>query len=410
MIVDVKVPEVGESITEGVLVSWSVEEGDVVAADDPLFELETDKITLTVQAQEGGKVQILVEAGEKVTVGQVVAKIDTAGAGEAKEAALEPGKPAPDPNLDQLAPAVRRLVAEHGLDPAAITGTGRDGRLTKEDVLTHLQRAQQVARPPAATTPAEKPTAPKAPPARPPAAPKAPPADRSQTRRPMSSLRQRIAQRLVEAQHNAAMLTTFNEADMSAVMALRAEHRAAFEERHGVRLGFMSFFVKAAVDALGRAPVVNAQLDGDTIVENHYYDIGVAVATDAGLVVPVIRDADRLGFAELELAIADFAARARERRLELSELTGGTFTISNGGVYGSLLSTPILNPPQSAILGLHAIKRRPVVVEGDRVEVRPMMYLALSYDHRLVDGKEAVTFLKRIVECIERPERLLLEV
>lgn len=399
MIVDVKVPEVGESITEGVLVAWSVAEGDVVAVDDALFELETDKVTLSVQAKQAGRISLLVQEGEKVTVGQVVARIDTAAAGEPRQEPAAPAAPEPSPEQsgaggrsEQLSPAVRRLVQEHGLDPRGIPGSGRDGRITKEDVLRQLQK------------PAEQPVAPATSPAL-----RSPSPDRRQTRRRMSSLRQRIAQRLVQAQQSAAILTTFNEADMSEVMALRKQHRDVFEARHGVRLGFMSFFVKAAVDALQQVPGVNSQIEGDSVVENHFYDIGVAVGTDAGLVVPVIRDADRLGFAEIELAIADFARRARERRLELGDLSGGTFTISNGGVYGSMLSTPILNPPQSGILGLHGIKQRPVVVQ-DRIEARPMMYLALSYDHRLVDGREAVTFLKRVVECIEHPERLMLEV
>ena len=287
-------------------------------------------------------------------------------------------------------------MQEHGLDPRDIPGSGKDGRITKNDVLQRLER-RPVATPHSPTADAKV------------IVDAGPRPERAQVRRKMSTLRQRIATRLVQAQQTAAILTTFNEVDMTDVMALRKRHQEAFEKRHGVRLGFMSFFVKAAVDALALVPGVNSQLEGDTVVQNQFYDIGVAVGTDAGLVVPVIRDADRLSFAGIEQAIADFARRARDRKLELSDLSGGTFTISNGGVYGSLLSTPILNPPQSGILGLHGIKQRPVAVE-DRVEIRPMMYLALSYDHRLVDGQEAVTFLRRVVDCIEHPERLMLEV
>jgi 2-oxoglutarate dehydrogenase E2 component (dihydrolipoamide succinyltransferase) len=410
MIVEIKVPEVGESITEGVLVAWSAEDGQQVAMDDPLFELETDKITLTVQAVAAGRLSVGVPAGEKVRVGQVVGTIDTDAA--ATKAPQPPARPAPAEatpaeaapalgpadHAEALSPAVRRLVAEHQLDPGQISASGKGGRLTKEDVLRHLERG--------AAPPAEAPPAPAPAPA--PAAKPADGAGRQETRRPMSSLRQRIAERLVAAQHTAAMLTTFNEADMSQVIALRERHRDDFEKRHGVRLGFMSFFVRAALEALRELPVVNSRIDGESIVEPQYHDIGVAVATDFGLVVPVIRDADRLSFAEIERVIADFARRARDRKLELNELVGGTFTISNGGVYGSLLSTPILNPPQSGILGLHAIKKRPVVVD-DQIAIRPMMYLAMSYDHRLVDGRDAVTFLKKIVECIEHPERIWLD-
>ena len=409
MIVDVKVPEVGESITEGILAGWLKEDGELVQAGEALFELETDKITLTVEAQEEGRIALLVQEGATVGVGQVVARIDTAQEKPAGDPRSEQSEPAHHPRSEQepmppLSPAVRRLVQEHGLDPQAIPGSGKEGRLTKEDVLRFLeQRGQEQEK-----SPPDQPAPPPLP-ARP--APVTALPDRRQTREPMSSLRQRIAQRMVEAQQTAAILTTFNEVDMTEVMAWRVRHRDAFEKRHGVRLGFMSFFVKAALDALRLVPHLNAQIEGDSIVQNHYHDIGVAVGTDRGLVVPVLRDADRLGFAEIELAIADLASRAQARKLELSELTGGTFTISNGGVYGSLLSTPILNPPQSGILGLHGIKKRPVAVgDDDRIEVRPMMYLALSYDHRLVDGKEAVTFLRRIVECIERPERMMLEV
>jgi 2-oxoglutarate dehydrogenase E2 component (dihydrolipoamide succinyltransferase) len=439
MMMEIKVPVVGESITEGVLVSWYREAGQAVQVDDDLFELETDKVTMTVKAEVAGTLAIQVPAGSKVTIGQIVGAIEAQSAAgrvstlplptipDAKPApAPAPSTPAVDrggPPLSppagfaqaqaklaaqaELSPAVRRLVAEHGLEPGAIPASGPGGRLTKEDVVRFLETPAPAAPAPAAApapVPAPAPTA-----ARPPvpAAPRPPGA--RETRRPMSSLRHRIAERLVLAQQTAAILTTFNEVDLSRVLALRERHRAAFEKRHGVKLGLMSFFVKAAVDALKTVPALNSQIDGDEIVEHHVYDLGVAVSTEAGLVVPVIRDADRLGFGALELAIADQARRARERKLQLSDLQGGTFTISNGGVYGSLLSTPILNPPQSGILGMHGIKERPVVVDG-AIVARPMMYLALSYDHRLVDGEQAVRFLRRVVECIESPERIVLEV
>ncbi len=450
MSVEVTVPQVGESITEGILAEWVAKDGAAVAMDDPLFILETDKVTMTINAEIAGRLAISVAAGETVEVGQKVATIDPDAAGRApadkpekpkakkepvpvaKKAessasgGTEPGpappqqhQAAPEPapavprggppitapagmpqaraklaHPDDLSPAVRRLVAEHDLDPSRIEGSGRGGRLTKEDVLRHMEHSATPA--PPATTDARAP---------------APAASREerQTRRTMSTLRQRVAERLVQVQQTAAILTTFNEADMSRVMALRSQWRAEFRDRHGTDLGFMSFFVKAAVEALRTVPAANAFIDGAEIVENHFYDIGVAVSTERGLVVPVVRDADLLSFARLEAEIGDLAKRARERTLELSDLTGGVFTISNGGVFGSMMSTPILNPPQSAILGMHAIQKRAVVVE-DEIVIRPMMYLALSYDHRLIDGREAVTFLKRIKECIEDPERLLLEV
>jgi 2-oxoglutarate dehydrogenase E2 component (dihydrolipoamide succinyltransferase) len=442
MTAEVKVPVVGESVTEGVLVSWFKEEGEVVQADDALFELETDKITMTVAAEAAGRLSIRVAAGSKVAIGQVVGAIELSAVVapraapspvDAPRAAATPAAPPPPrvplgegpplsppaglpqvqaklaraaENLEELSPAVRRLVAERALDAAQIPGTGKGGRLTKEDVVHFLERTSGSA---AAASNGEAPVL--SPTRVPPVAPAPPLRDPKvrQTRTPMSSIRHRIAERLVIAQQTAAILTTFNEADLSGVMALRERYRDEFKKRHGVGLGFMSFFVKAAVDALTAVPVVNSQIQGDEIVENHFYDIGVAVGTERGLVVPVIRDADRLGFAEIEAAIADFSRRARDRTLTLNDLAGGSFTISNGGVYGSLLSTPILNPPQSGILGMHAIKRRPMVV-GEEIVIRPMMYLALSYDHRLVDGREAVAFLKRVVECIENPERIFLEV
>jgi len=304
-----------------------------------------------------------------------------------------------------LSPAVQRMVVEHCLDPGTIAASGRDGRLTKADVLRHLQAAP-------ATLPVEttRVAAPSAPPAAEPAGePPTPPVFERQTRQPLSPLRQRIAERLIEVQQQAAILTTFNEADLSRVIELRARWKDTFKERHGVGLGFMSFFVKASIDALRAVPPVNAYIDGDQLVTNHYYDIGIAVSTERGLVVPVLRNADHLTMADIELAIADLAERAQQRRLELSELMGAVFTISNGGVFGSMMSTPILNPPGSAILGMHAIIKRPVVVD-DEIVIRPMMYLALSYDHRVIDGRESVTFLKRIKDCLEEPNRMLLEV
>ncbi len=447
--VEIKVPEVGESITEGTLVEWLAEDGALVEVDDGLFELETDKITLTVTAEAAGRLSIGVEEGATVQIGQVVGTLQPADGEQAAAAApaetpAAPAReegPAPHPpagvpqaaakidgaQLDELSPAVRRLVVEHGLDPAAIEGTGKGGRLTKQDVLAAAQAevgglVDDVPAPtltgvpqaaPAAAAPAAAPAPPPSPEPQPARreAPAPPPADPGarQIRTRMSSLRQRIAERLLASQQQTATLTTFNEVDLGNMMALRKRHKEAFEARHGIKLGVMSFFVKAAVDALKTVPEVNASIDGDEIVRNQFYDISVAVSTDRGLLVPVIRDADRKSFAQIERDIADLARRAQQRKLELHELQGGVFTVSNGGVFGSLLSTPILNPPQSAILGMHGFKQRPVVI-GDQIVIRPMMYLALSYDHRLIDGREAVTFLRRIVDCIEEPERLILEV
>ena len=419
MAVEVKIPEVGESITEGFLAEWSQPDGSVVAVEDPLLVLETDKITMTVNAEHSGKLKIMVPEGETVEVGQVVATIDTDVAAAA--APTQESAPAPAPEAEKgaptvsaeppaqpadhsgLSPAVQRLVLEHQLDPATIEGTGKGGRILKGDVIRHLE-----ARPADTATPVSSEAPKAAEPERPRPQPVALP-DQRQTRRPMSRFRQRLAERLVEVQRTAAILTTFNEADMSRVMALRSEYKEEFKKKHEIGLGFMSFFVKATVDALKAVPAINAYIDGEEIVTNHYFDIGVAVSTDKGLVVPVVRDADRLTMAEIEMSIADLARRAQERRLELSDLTGAVFTISNGGVFGSLLSTPILNPPGSAILGMHTIQKRPVAV-GDEIAIRPMMYLAMSYDHRIIDGREAVTFLKRICECIEDPERMLLEI
>ncbi|MBW2732596.1 MAG: 2-oxoglutarate dehydrogenase complex dihydrolipoyllysine-residue succinyltransferase [Deltaproteobacteria bacterium] len=437
MIVEVKVPEVGESITEGVIVEWFKKSGEAVKKDEPLFELETDKITMQIESEVAGVLSIVMEQGD-VEIGQVVGSIDTAAtavvptatsapsAASASSATTPVTTPAAEAVADEptkpveklselatvpLSPAARHLVDEHAVDPRSIQGSGKDGRITKEDVLAALEEKRT-----SVYDPVEKPAAALSQEltlsAVEPAEPEGTQAlEVRESRKKMTSLRRRIAQRLVEVQQEAAILTTFNEADMSGVMALRKRYKQSFVDRHGVKLGMMSFFVKAAVEALKTVPAVNTRIDGDEIVTNHYYDIGVAVGTERGLVVPVLRGADRLGFAEIEAKIADFAVRARDRRLELSDLQGGCFTISNGGVYGSMLSTPILNPPQSGILGMHSIKKRPMVVgDDDRIEVRPMMYVALSYDHRLVDGLEAVTFLKRLVDCIEEPQRLLFEV
>ena len=416
MIVEIKVPEVGESITEGVLVEWLQEDGAVVTVDDPLFELETDKITLTVAAEQAGQLAMVAEADSTVQVGQVVGTLDTSAAGGANSAPAPEAAPEAEPDTDGLSPAVRRLVDEHGVDPAAVSGTGPGGRILKGDVLAYLETS---ATPPAPATATATATARATVSA---SASPPPPATamatgsvggERETRTRMSSLRRRLAQRLVEVQQEAAILTTFNEVDMTAVMALRSRFKEDFLARHGVKLGFMSFFVKAVVEALKAVPRVNARIDGDEIVTANYYDIGVAVSSDNGLVVPVVRGADQLSFAGVEQAIGSLAERARTKRLTLDDLRGGTFTISNGGIYGSLLSTPILNPPQSAILGMHGIKRRPVAVDAgadERLEIRPMMNLAVSYDHRLIDGSEAVTFLRRIVAGLEAPERLLLEV
>ena len=398
-LLEVKIPPMGESIASGILAKWHVKDGDIVKKDQPLFELETDKITSEGTAESAGKIAFKAAAGDEVKIGQVVATIDSAassspvgsppaGASAAATAAKS----------TEASPAVRRLAAETQIDPATVAGTGKGGRVTKGDMLT-------AAAPVAAS--ASEPKSP-APVAASPSEPKSAPGTR-QTRKKMTPLRAKIAQRLVSAQHEAAMLTTFNEVDMSAVMALRAKYQDDFVKKHGLKLGFMSFFVKAVVHALKEVPGVNAQIDGDAIVENHYYDIGVAVSTDKGLMVPVIKGCDTLGMAAVEAKIADAAKRARESKITLADLEGGVFTITNGGTFGSLLSTPIINPPQAAILGMHAINDRPVGVNG-QVVIRPMMYLALSYDHRLVDGKQAVTFLVKVKQAIEDPTRLVLGV
>jgi 2-oxoglutarate dehydrogenase E2 component (dihydrolipoamide succinyltransferase) len=428
MTTDIKVPTLGESVTEATVARWLKKVGDSVAMDDPLVELETDKVTLEVNAPAAGTLaEIAVEEGGNVAVGALLGRIGEGAAKGAAPAKPQPAAVAPSESkapapaakapaaaaasasasgnvavLDRSGPAVRKLVEENKLDPAKIPATGKDGRLTKGDVLTQLERGTA----PAAATAGAKPA-----PTQPqPAAPRPPrePGAREERVR-MTRLRRRIAERLKEAQNNAAMLTTFNEVDMTEVMALRERYRESFEKKHGVRLGFMSLFVKACIVALKEIPAVNAEIDGDDFIYKNHYDIGVAVGTEQGLVVPVVRDADRLGFAEIEKTIAELGRRARDGKLSLEDLSGGTFTISNGGIYGSLMSTPILNPPQSGILGMHKIEKRPMVM-GDRIEARPMMYLALSYDHRVVDGREAVTFLVRVKECIENPERMLLDV
>jgi 2-oxoglutarate dehydrogenase E2 component (dihydrolipoamide succinyltransferase) len=403
MATEIKVPTLGESVTEATVAQWLKKVGDTIAVDEPLVELETDKVTLEVNATTAGVLaEIRVAAGENVEVGAILGSIGEGGsavaaaAPAAKPAAkAEAPKPAPAPAsnkaADVLSPAVRKIVDDKQLDTSGLQGSGKDGRLTKGDVLAAS------AAPKAA--PAPKPVVPAGPRAK---------AEREERVR-MTRLRQRVAERLKEAQNTAAMLTTFNEVDMSAILALRNSYKDAFEKKHGVKLGFMSFFVKAAIQALKDYPAVNAEIEGTDIVYKNYYDIGVAVSTPQGLIVPVVRDADALSFADIEKTINDFGIRAREGKLALEELSGGTFTISNGGVFGSLLSTPILNPPQSGILGMHKTQERPVAING-KVEIRPMMYVALSYDHRIIDGREAVSFLVRLKAAIEDPQRLILDV
>ena len=408
MTIEVRVPQLPESVADATLVAWHKQPGDTVGRDENLVDLETDKVVLEVPAPAAGViVELKVQNGATVTSGQLLALLEegaTASAATPKAAAAAAGaapaaRPAATPAVaEKLAPSVRRLVEEHKLDAGAIPGSGRDGRITKGDVLDHLSGRDAPAAPAA---PAKAATAAPAP------APVA--GARAERRVPMTRLRARIAERLVQAQSTAAMLTTFNEVDLKAVNELRARHKDRFEKLHGARLGYMSFFVKACVEALRRHPLVNASVDGNDIVYHEFYDIGVAVSTDRGLVVPVLRDADTLGFGDIEKAVVGYANRAREGSITLEELTGGTFTITNGGVFGSLLSTPILNMPQSAILGMHKIQERPVVVDG-QVVVRPMMYLALSYDHRIIDGRDAVQFLVAVKDALEDPARLLLQV
>ncbi len=398
---ELKVPSVGESITEVQIGDWLVGEGQSAGKDAALVVIETDKVTVELPAPVAGKVtRVLKKKGEKATVGEVIGYME-AGAVAAAPSAAPAAAPAAAAAAPAKAaatretvvmPAAARALATSGVDAGSVTPTGPGGRMLKEDV----QRA--------ASAPKAAPAAPSAP-----ASPRSNGGAREEEIVPLTPLRRRIAERLVEAKTNAALLTTFNEIDMSAVMALRTEHKDSFQQKHGAKLGFMSFFVKATIDALKLVPGVNAEMRGDAVVYHNYYDIGVAVGGGKGLVVPVLRNAERLSFAQIEAGIAELATRAQSNKLTLEELSGGTFTISNGGIYGSLLSTPIVNPPQSGILGLHAIQDRPVARDG-QVVIRPMMYVALTYDHRLVDGREAVTFLKRVKECMENPARMLLEV
>ncbi|HEX8481895.1 MAG TPA: 2-oxoglutarate dehydrogenase complex dihydrolipoyllysine-residue succinyltransferase [Allosphingosinicella sp.] len=421
MATEVKVPTLGESITEATLGQWLKMPGDAVRADEPVASLETDKVAIEVPSPVDGVMgDQLVAVGDTVAVGAAIARVESGsgmpatpqseqavpaavpvnpeGAGENVELRAEESEDDEDGHHLTLSPAVRRIVLEHHLDPSKIKGTGKDGRLTKDDVLAAAAKAKE--------TPAPAP-APAAPPP-PPPAPRAASGERREERVRMTRLRQTVARRLKEAQNTAAMLTTFNDVDMTAVMEARSRYKDLFEKKHGIRLGFMSFFVKAAVLAARDVPSVNAYIEGEEIVYHDYVDVSVAVSAPNGLVVPVIRDAQALSFAEVEKTIAEFGRRAKEGSLTMADMEGGTFTISNGGVFGSLLSTPIINPPQSAVLGMHRIEERPVV-RGGQVVVRPMMYLALSYDHRLVDGREAVTFLVRMKEALEDPTRLLID-
>ncbi len=416
----ITVPSVGESISEGIVSKWLKANGSSVKEGEPLLELETDKATNIIPSPGSGVLKISAAEGDTVAIGATIGTIDPSGtptaaapvsrangpsaSASASTAAEKPNGSGTATSGDRPAsPAVRRIAAEEHLDLDRVTGTGPGGRITKEDALAAVATAAPPAPPRVAPTQAEAPSA------RPAAAPLAPSGPRTETRHRMSGLRQKIAHRLVEVQQTAAILTTFNEVDMSRVMDLRAKYKDGFQKAHGIGLGFMSFFVKATVEALKAFPAVNGRIEGNEIVHHNYYDIGVAVSTEKGLMVPVIRDADRLSFAGIEKAIAAFAVKAREGTISVDDLRGGTFTITNGGVFGSMMSTPILNPPQSGILGMHAIKKRPVVID-DQIVVRPMMYLALSYDHRIVDGRESVSFLVKIRDGIENPERLMLEV
>ncbi len=406
MSTDIKVPAMGESVTEATVARWFKKEGDAVKRDEPLLELETDKVTVEVPAPADGALEsISVKAGDTVQVGALLGTLAEGKAGAAKPAAkaeapkaaapaAAPAKPAaaPAPKSDVPAmPSAQRIAAESGLSTVSVAGTGKDGRVTKGDMLGALEAR--------ANKPSPTPSQPAGP--------------RHNAAReeivPMTRLRKTVALRLKESQNTAAQLTTFNEVDMTAVMAARATYKDAFEKKHGVKLGFMGFFAKAVVAALKELPNVNAEIEGDNIVYKNYYDIGIAVSTERGLVVPVVRDADQLSLAGVEKAIVDFGTRARDNKLKIEELQGGTFSITNGGVFGSLMSTPILNAPQSGILGMHKIQPRPMAI-GDKIEIRPMMYLALSYDHRIVDGREAVTFLVKVKDNLEDPQRMLLDV
>jgi 2-oxoglutarate dehydrogenase E2 component (dihydrolipoamide succinyltransferase) len=408
---EIRVPTLGESVTEATIGKWFKKAGEAVAVDEPLVELETDKVTIEVPAPAAGVLaDIAVKDGETVAVGALLGEIKegagapaaakpaAAAAPAAAPAAPKPAPPAAPSGDMPLAPSVRKMAAESGLDPAAVAGSGKDGRVTKGDMLAAIERAAASPTPVPQTAAAVQVRAP------------SPADDASREERvKMTRLRQTIARRLKDAQNAAAMLTTFNEVDMTAVMHMRNQYKDQFEKRHGAKLGFMGFFVKACVQALKDIPAVNAEIDGADIIYKNYYHTGIAVGTEKGLVVPVVRDCDVKPLAEIEKNIADFGRRARDGALKIEEMQGGTFTITNGGIYGSLMSTPILNAPQSGILGMHKIQERPMVV-GGKIEVRPMMYLALSYDHRIVDGREAVTFLVRVKECLEDPARLVLDV
>ncbi len=429
MATEIKVPTLGESVSEATVSKWFKAVGEAVALDEPLVELETDKVTVEVNATAAGVlVEIVAAEGDDVEVDQLLGSIEEGATATAAPATPAPAKekpapapaaapaPAPAPAAapaaaPALSPAVRKLVEENNLNPNAIIGTGKDGRLTKGDVLEAINSgtAAKAAAPAAAPAPAAAAPAAAAPAVAPGAQFPPRPTGPREERVKMTRLRQRIAQRLKDAQNTAAMLTTFNEVDMTNVMDLRKAYKDGFEKKHGIKLGFMSFFTKACITALREFPAVNAEIDGADIIYKNFYDIGVAVGTPNGLVVPVVRDADAMSFAQLEGAIADFGRKARDGKLSVEEMTGGTFTISNGGVYGSLMSTPILNAPQSAILGMHKTQMRPMVMPDGSIEARPMMYLALSYDHRIIDGKEAVSFLVRVKECIEDPQRIMLD-
>jgi len=416
MTIEVKVPQLPESVADATLISWHKSPGDQVSRDENLVDLETDKVVLEVPAPASGVLkEIRIADGTTVTSGEILALLEE---GEASSEASEPAaaapgaKPAPQTpepqaqasqsereedrggSADKLSPAVRRLVEEHSLDASRIPGSGRDGRITKADVMQFLQsKDKPAARPEQGSSAASSPAA----------------GSRGERRVAMTRLRTRIADRMVEAQQAAAMLTSFNEVDLSEVMRLRKQYQESFEKKYGARIGYMSFFVKAAIEALRKFPVVNASVEGSDIIYHDYHDIGIAVSTERGLLVPVLRNAEALSFADIEKSIVDYATRARDGQIQIGEITGGTFTITNGGVFGSLMSTPIINPPQSAILGMHKIQERPMVVDGE-IRIRPMMYIALTYDHRIIDGREAVQFLVSVKESLEDPARLLIQV
>jgi 2-oxoglutarate dehydrogenase E2 component (dihydrolipoamide succinyltransferase) len=436
MIIEVKIPSVGESVTSGVVSAWHKKSGEFVSEGEPLFALETDKVSTDIVAEKSGVLETKVPEGQEVKIGEVVAVIDDSKQTskpdkeekpkkkepeakkkepqlqkkpEAVAASVDGGRPESTTQATTLSPGVRRIVEEEKLEPEKITGTGQGGRLTKADVLKAVENRGKAEPSEVAVAKAEEKIEPRE--VQPPSDVSAEAPAKAEARfirKKMSPLRRKIAQQLVMAQHTAAILTTFNECDMSTVQELRRNKQDEFTKKHGIKLGLMSFFVKAAVEALKAVPVVNGRIEGDDFIQNNFYDIGVAVGTERGLVVPVVRGADKKSFADLERDIADYAGRARDGKLKLEDLQGGTFTITNGGVYGSLFATPILNPPQSGILGMHKIMPRPMGIDG-KVEVRPMMYLALSYDHRAIDGKEAVTFLIKVKECIEDPKKLPLD-